>query len=1821
MTEVRGYTTEELDLLVADFANVVQRSIVNALARTAELLQPAVTAAAAIGGVSPDDAATVTVKWSEEVAGELQPYVAQVYTGSAVQVSLGLAEAFPDDVSPGIPLLPDEYALTYMTSVSNRLVNVGDELWEDVRSEIIDGLKKGESIESIRDRIVAVSQFDTTRATRIARTEVHGAAESGNITQLRFMGYEKDEVTKKWLTAHDVRVRMSHVHADGQEAELNDKFIVGGWSLDHPGDPSAPPSETINCRCTMLYDIHEKPKVRCNGGQVSIVAAASSASTTCIVPNSPADLSTIPSAWVIKVFNQFMKANISPAYGGSKIQKTLETTRVWLDQHEPGISAGMNDFQLMAAVDHYYQAKNKKFGEVWHAWLQSPAGKKAVGSKYAHLNTGPSPSAVPISATSTTTPATGTTQTLLSPPTSVFKVLDDPGPSGDGYFPGTHQWGKYGSSGVLIRAVDEHGAPRFLLIQRGPLYIGSQQGKWQLPGGGLDGLEDAYSAAARETMEETKATKEYVESMTPLGEMVWNHPNAPGWKYTTIVAHGDSTFKPVVHGSTGDAKWFTLQELEQMIANDDIIKELKPTLGQLAHELDALDQAHTPPKLPAIAAKPNPADLQYTGTTLGSHGAQVWKHKTTGDKWLFKPQQSFLTDLDIGMAKLQSKAGVTRPAIYKVTLNGQSGSLQYMFESTPAFPGGTFSPLYLSDADLFVMQREQIFDWMISNFDTHSGQWIRLQDGTLYGVDKGQAFKFFGNDSLSWSYVPVTPLGSDKLTYTAIWKDFVKGKNVKLQDPTKGELGAYIDQLMAIDDATYRALLRPYASQVKSGAQLEAFLDAAVARKNDLKKNFEKFWQKALAERNANLPNVPAPPTPSVPPVPAPPTVTPVVITPPTTATATPLSITAKIAIKNEWLALSPTKVTPAWGGAKIYKLLQELKTKSAAQGVDDLTLLRTLTDELGFKGKPKTYESVVIEWLNTDAGKKGAAKLHPTGGIHPSLQAEVDKLAGVAPGVAPVATVPTTPVITTIVDEADDLLTTHVKYATVDMAGKFFDFSDGETMGYAKTLDDGVLKLVKKDDHTLDVLIKQANGTYLHDKYFDINEPGVLVDIQLEYAWQDHVHPWVLKTPNPTFSAPTSAGSKIPGKVPWDEVTPKEIWDSRNLWDDGDIVAVDSTGEWRIVKRNDKLIEERIHLDGTWHVTSSSLDGVSHIDMFKTWKVGPSVIHGAPKTSIFPGKNVGDSITIADEVYDLTQAAGAGLPKNKPLAYAYIQNIDYVFRMSLDNDGFIHVEMRKPSVTHWSDYATLDSKTKISYHLSLHPYHAAKLNGDMPDEVKNAITPAAPTAPPTTVIPPVPVAPPAPAAVAKATKAAKKAAKKSPAPLVLEPSWPSDKMIIPTKKSGDMLTKDEIWDHGKDAPSGTVIATGGGYTHKYRIIVMLDMNDPSKKHLVWQQKTASGNWTTKQIIGNKYQFPTYSWYAKNEQLDVAKAKALQKWIDKKVNPPTYVPPAFVPLSTPTPAVTSPGFTPQLVDLTPWTDTEQKEIYTFMKTTYSPNSGMSNETLWAVLQNVKSHFQTTYGGKYVNLNEAEIIRIFDEFRAAKKGVPNTNDYEKKIVTWLQSPAGRAFVSKRIDAPIAATDVPVPMNDFTATSTPASAQTYNVISITEAGQYASESYVKYGTPLSSDFSAVKTWTGGSYASWNSAIRSGTLGGYKGNIVKTQRAMRPSTRSFLLHRGTGFAELNDPRITNCSSLKPFVGHTYTTRGFTSTSVGGSAAFGGQLLIEIEVPVGTPMVWAQPHSQHPSEREMLLATHLVYQILSVTCAGGQTKMRVRVIGVGQP
>lgn len=123
-----------------------------------------------------------------------------------------------------------------------------------LRREFAEGLAEGEGIPQLAKRVKKVFGFaEKYRSVRIARTEILGSSNFGAVESYKQSGVVEK---KEWLATKDNRVRDSHKPPlDGEVVLLDATFSNG---LMYPGDPSGPPEEIIQCRCTTVPIVKEQ---------------------------------------------------------------------------------------------------------------------------------------------------------------------------------------------------------------------------------------------------------------------------------------------------------------------------------------------------------------------------------------------------------------------------------------------------------------------------------------------------------------------------------------------------------------------------------------------------------------------------------------------------------------------------------------------------------------------------------------------------------------------------------------------------------------------------------------------------------------------------------------------------------------------------------------------------------------------------------------------------------------------------------------------------------------------------------------------------------------------------------------------------------------------------------------------------------------------------------------------------------------------------------------------------------------------------------------------------------------------------------------------------------------------------------------------------------------------------------------------------------------------------------------------------------------------------------------------------------------------------
>lgn len=245
-------TAEELEALLDDLEADLREDVQAALTLTAQDF------ADAVGDADQLVAAAFSVSrirdmWQRRVGG-IMTRLRRIAGRGAVTVT--------DDVdADDIPPAELDAALTpYMEATQGLLNAVGDRLAADATASLAEGVAAGESLDELKARMLTLFSDDGTelgpgRAERIAATEATRAFNAGALQAAEILTGPERPIVKQWQTRRDAKVREQHADADGQIQLLSDPFDVGGVPMQYPGDPSAPASLTINCRCILRTQV------------------------------------------------------------------------------------------------------------------------------------------------------------------------------------------------------------------------------------------------------------------------------------------------------------------------------------------------------------------------------------------------------------------------------------------------------------------------------------------------------------------------------------------------------------------------------------------------------------------------------------------------------------------------------------------------------------------------------------------------------------------------------------------------------------------------------------------------------------------------------------------------------------------------------------------------------------------------------------------------------------------------------------------------------------------------------------------------------------------------------------------------------------------------------------------------------------------------------------------------------------------------------------------------------------------------------------------------------------------------------------------------------------------------------------------------------------------------------------------------------------------------------------------------------------------------------------------------------------------------------
>jgi len=197
---------------------------------------------------------SIVPRWKVIVNTDLVPELERIYMSGAISAYTyaPTTDQVPPDEIRGWANVINTQAVEYAATSTNRLVSVGDTVYNMIRDKTSKSIAAGDSVEDLKKGIEQVAGFSEFRADVVARTEVGMAYSQGDYDgMLALGGY--GPVEKEWLATGGPRTRKSHREADGQVRPFDQPFDVGSAQLMFTRQPGAPAKEVIQCRCTTLY--------------------------------------------------------------------------------------------------------------------------------------------------------------------------------------------------------------------------------------------------------------------------------------------------------------------------------------------------------------------------------------------------------------------------------------------------------------------------------------------------------------------------------------------------------------------------------------------------------------------------------------------------------------------------------------------------------------------------------------------------------------------------------------------------------------------------------------------------------------------------------------------------------------------------------------------------------------------------------------------------------------------------------------------------------------------------------------------------------------------------------------------------------------------------------------------------------------------------------------------------------------------------------------------------------------------------------------------------------------------------------------------------------------------------------------------------------------------------------------------------------------------------------------------------------------------------------------------------------------------------------
>ena len=220
---------------------VAERSVQRAAARVLDDMRREAVSNIRSGARKADEPSVILdlAKWIAEILKRMRPSLREAVIQGVLTAMEGLG-------LDGTAVAERVVVEKILDAVNRKMKRVPESVIEEINEAMAEGLELEEDSTELAKRVdKQLKKSNPVRSKMIARTSGTAAFEGGQLEAFRDVGLSQ----KGWLAQPGARP--SHAEAHLQRVPIEEPFSVGESKLMHPGDPTGPADEVINCRCSL----------------------------------------------------------------------------------------------------------------------------------------------------------------------------------------------------------------------------------------------------------------------------------------------------------------------------------------------------------------------------------------------------------------------------------------------------------------------------------------------------------------------------------------------------------------------------------------------------------------------------------------------------------------------------------------------------------------------------------------------------------------------------------------------------------------------------------------------------------------------------------------------------------------------------------------------------------------------------------------------------------------------------------------------------------------------------------------------------------------------------------------------------------------------------------------------------------------------------------------------------------------------------------------------------------------------------------------------------------------------------------------------------------------------------------------------------------------------------------------------------------------------------------------------------------------------------------------------------------------------------------